>query len=59
MNITKVNSKDKVDICRENNIDLMIDDNLYNYYKLAQANINVILFDDKNKYDIIDNRVKD
>lgn len=54
-----INGKDKVDVCVNNRIDIMIDDNLYNYYMLTKNNINTLLFDDKNRYDIIDNRVND
>ena len=53
-----VNGKDKVKICQKNNIDIMIDDSLYNYQMLTQNNIKTILFDDKNKYDIINNKVQ-
>ena len=54
-----INGKDKVEVCVNNRIDIMIDDNLYNYYMLTKNNINALLFDDKNRYDIIDNRVND
>lgn len=53
-----INAKDKVDACKNNNIDIMIDDNLYNYYMLTQNNITAILFDDKNKYNIIEDSVQ-
>ena len=36
-------------------IDIMIDDSIYNYNKLKNSGIKVILFDDENKYtDIVD-----
>ena len=36
-------------------IDIMIDDSIYNYNKLKNSCIKVILFDDENKYaDIVD-----
>ncbi len=36
-------------------IDIMIDDSIYNYNKLKNSGIKVILFNDENKYaDIVD-----
>ena len=52
-----INAKDKVDACIENNIDIMIEDSLYNYNKLIENNINTILFDDKHKNINIKDRV--
>ena len=51
------NAKDKTDACINNNIDIMIEDSLYNYNKLINKNINTILFDDKHKNINIKNRV--
>ena len=53
-----INSNDKVDICKNKNIDLMIEDNLYNYNMLKQNNINTILLDEDNKYKSLKNKVK-
>lgn len=52
-----INSKDKVDICIKNNIDLMIDDSYYNYEQLTSNNINTILFDELDRYKYINNRI--
>lgn len=51
-----INSKDKVDTCIKNNIDLMIDDNYYNYQALTNNNINTILFDELDRYKHINNK---
>lgn len=53
-----INAKDKVDTCKNNNIDIMIDDNLYNYNMLTQNNIRTLLFNDKRKYNLIENSVE-
>ena len=52
-----INSKDKVDTCIKNNIDLMIDDNYYNYQALTNNNINTILFDELDRYKHINNKI--
>lgn len=52
-----INAKDKVDICINNNIDIMIEDSIYNYNKLKENNINTILFDENNNYPNINNRI--
>ena len=52
-----INSKDKVDTCIKNNIDLMIDDSYYNYQSLTNNNINTILFDELDSYKYINNRI--
>ena len=39
-------------ICRKNKIDLMIDDDPYNYKKVASKGIKCLLFDDRGKYDM-------
>jgi len=52
-----INAKDKVDACLNNDIDIMIDDNLYNYNKLLDNGINSILFDDKGRNIFVKNRV--
>jgi hypothetical protein len=50
-----INGKDKVDICINNNIDIMIEDSRYNYDRLVNNKIRTILFDEHYKNsDIID-----
>ena len=50
-----INGKDKVDICINNNIDIMIEDSRYNYDRLIDNKIRTILFDEHNKNtDVID-----
>lgn len=50
-----INGKDKVDICINNNIDIMIEDSRYNYDRLIDNNIRTILFDEYSKNpDVID-----
>lgn len=44
-----INTKNKVETCLKNNIDIMIEDSKYNYGKLIEKNINTILFDENNK----------
>lgn len=52
-----IDGKDKVDICKNNKIDIMLEDNLYNYTLLNDNGINVVLFDEKNIHKEIDNRI--
>lgn len=40
----------KASACLENNIELMIDDDLYNCQVIREVGINCLLFDDKNVY---------
>ena len=50
-----INGKDKVEICINNNIDIMIEDSHYNYDRLIDNKIRTILFDEHNKNtDVID-----
>ena len=44
--------EEKAKICKKNNIDLMIDDDPYNYKKIVSAGIKCILFDDRGKYNL-------
>ena len=44
-------------ICEENKIDIMIDDDIANYEALVEKGINAFLFDDKNMYPEVKNRV--
>lgn len=54
-----INAKDKVDACKEYDIDIMLEDNLYNYNLLINAGINAILYDEINQYQEINNRIVD
>ena len=42
----------KADICKKNNIDLMIDDDPFNYKKISSNGTKCLLFDDREKYDL-------
>lgn len=42
----------KADVCKRYEIDLMIDDDPYNYKKITSEGINCILFDDRERYDL-------
>ena len=42
----------KADICKENEIELMIEDNPFNYKKIISKGIQCILFDDRERYDL-------
>lgn len=44
----------KVQVCKDNNIDLMIDDDPYNYKMMMSHGIKCLLFDDREKYDLKD-----
>lgn len=55
--ITGVYGESKAKICKEYKIDLMIDDDPYNYQKIVSHGIKCILYDDKEKYDLKDNYV--
>lgn len=52
-----VYKEEKAMICEENKIDIMIDDDIANYEALVEKGINVFLFDDKNMYPEVKNRV--
>ncbi len=52
-----INAGDKVDICIDNNIDIMIDDSFYKYDRLKSNNIKTILFDEYNEYPYIKKRI--
>lgn len=43
---------DKATVCKDYQIDLMIDDDPYNYKKVTAANIPCLLFDDRGRYDL-------
>ena len=42
----------KAEICKENKIELMIEDNPFNYKKIISKGIQCILFDDRERYDL-------
>ena len=50
--IFSVYGEDKAKTCQEKHIDLMIEDNPYNYKKIKEAGIHCILYDDRGKYDL-------
>jgi hypothetical protein len=52
-----INSKDKVDVCIDNNINIMVDDNFHNYDMLTSNNIETILYDEYNEYPYIKRRI--
>ena len=47
----------KAKACKEYSIDLMIDDDPYNYKMITSRGINCLLFDDREKYDLKNNYV--
>ena len=53
-----INARNKAEICKQNNIDLMLDDSIYNYYSLTENGINTVLYDEEDKNKDIKNRVK-
>lgn len=42
----------KADVCKKNDIELMIDDDPYNYKKISSNGVRCLLFDDREKYDM-------
>ena len=52
-----IDGKDKVDICKNNNIDIILEDNLYNYNLLIKNGINAVLFDEYDIHKEIDARI--
>ena len=54
-----INSKDKVDTCKKYDIDIMLEDNLYNYNLLINAGINAVLYDEINQHKNVSNRIAD
>lgn len=55
--IIGVYGEEKANVCKEKNIDLMIDDDPYNYKMILAKGIKCLLFDDYEKYDLKDNYV--
>lgn len=49
--------EEKARICKENGIDVMIDDDFANYEVFVEQGVKTILFDDKNMYPEVTNRV--
>lgn len=47
----------KAKVCKQNKIDLMIDDDPYNYKMISLEGINCLLFDDRAKYELKENYV--
>ena len=50
--IASVYGDRKAEACKEYKIDLMIDDDPYNYQRLKNMNIKSILFDDRGRYEL-------
>lgn len=48
--ITATYGESSADVCKKYNIDLMIDDDPYNYRKITQAGKKCLLFDDREKF---------
>lgn len=48
--ITAAGGETSADICKKYDIDLMIDDDPYNYQKITQAGRKCLLFDDREKF---------
>ncbi len=55
--ITSAYGETKADVCKRYNIDIMIDDDPYNYKKIISSGTKCLLFDDKERYDLKDNYV--
>ena len=53
--ITSAYGEEKSKICKENNIDLMIDDDPFNYKKIIAEGTKCLLFDDREKYNLENN----
>lgn len=50
--ITDVYGEKKAIACKKYKIDLMIEDNPYNYHKITDASIKCLLFDDRARYEL-------
>ena len=46
---------DKAKVCIENDLDVMIDDDPYNYHKMIGEGVTCLLYDDREKYNLRDN----
>lgn len=55
--ITSAYGETKADVCKRYNIDIMIDDDPYNYKKIISSGTKCLLFDDKERYDLKNNYV--
>ena len=55
--ILSVSGDKKVSACRKHQIDLMIDDNPYNYKKIIATGTDCLLFDDRGRYNLEDHYV--
>lgn len=49
--------EEKARICRENDIDIIIDDDPYNYKMISSSGCKCLLFDDREKYNLDDDYV--
>lgn len=50
--IISAKGESKAEVCKKNNIDLMIDDDPLNYKKISSSGVKCLLFDDREKYDL-------
>ena len=50
--ITSAYGETKADVCKKYNIDIMIDDDPFNYKKITSEGIKCLLFDDRARYDL-------
>lgn len=50
--ITSAYGETKADICKKYNIDIMIDDDPFNYKKITSLGKKCLLFDDRGRYDL-------
>lgn len=55
--VSSAYGEDKAEVCKKLGIDLMIDDNPYNYKKITSLGIKCILYDDREKYELKDDYV--
>ena len=49
---TSAYGETKADVCKREKIDLMVDDNPYNYKTIVGCGGKCLLFDDRDKYDM-------
>ena len=50
--ITSTYGEKRAEVCKKNEIDLMIDDDPYNYKKIVSIGKKCLLFDDREKYEL-------
>ena len=50
--VSSAYGEEKAEVCKRYDIDLMIDDNPYNYKKITESGRRCLLFDDRGKYEL-------